>query len=186
MAARPLGIYCAVEPLEQGQDLVKSGSIFKPIGSASVAFVYGKVLACGRDVRDIQPGDVVVYEVGSGHPGLSWVMDAETFGGQEGKYATLVPCYQRPLRVMSEDMEELQKRESRIKVLQELDENFGLKPEHQDELIRHSIAANRIMKSHECSATNRQYFTKRYKDPGKGRGIIGVVEVAEEDTILDQ
>lgn len=186
MAARPLGIYCAIQPLDQGEDLVQSKGIFLPIGSASAAFVYGKVLACGRDVRDILPGDVVVYEAGSGHPGLSWVIDADTFGGEAGKYATLVPCYQKPLRVMSEDMEELKRREDRIKVLQNLDENFGLKPEHQEELMRHSIAANEIMKKHESAATNRQYFTKRFKDPGKGRGIIGVVDVAEEGAILDQ
>ena len=186
MAASPLGHYCAIEPIEQGDDIIKDGSLWLPVVHSSAAFVYGKVLACGRDVRDIQPGDIVVYEIGSGHPSLRWVMDAETFGGEEGKYATIVPCYQQPLRVTSEDMEELRQREERVRVLQQVEDDFGLKKEFHDELMRHSIACKKIMERQENSATNRQYFKKRFKDPGKGRGIIGVVSVEEEGAVLDQ
>lgn len=185
MAARPLGHYCAVEPLEQGKDILKDGSLWLPSISASAAFVYGKVLACGRDVRDIRPGDIVVYEIGSGHPSLTWVLEADTFGGDGDKHATLIPCYQRPLRVTSDDMEELRQREERVRLLQGIEDDFGLKPEFHDELMRHSIACSKIMERQERSATNRQYFTTRFKDPGKGRGIIGVVSVEEEGAILD-
>lgn len=185
MPARPLAHYCAVQPLEQGEGLVKEGSIYKPFGSAAAKFVYGKVLACGRDVRDIRPGDVVVYEVGSGHPSLSWVIDAETFGGDEGKFASIIPCYNRPLRARTEDFEELRLREVRVRELQELEEVRGLSEKDHDELMRHSIACKEIMDRQGESATNHNYFKVRFKDPGKTRGIIGVVEREEGHSILD-
>tara|TARA_A200000159_G_scaffold137664_4_gene138057 strand:- start:2047 stop:2415 length:369 start_codon:yes stop_codon:yes gene_type:complete len=101
MKARPLGNYCAVEPVYQGDTLQKIGKILVPyhVPDRINQALIGRVLATGKNVSGVTEGDIVIFEKHSGHPGQTWKIESTVFGGDEGKFAILMPCW----KVVPED-----------------------------------------------------------------------------------
>lgn len=99
--ARPLGDWIAVEPEFQGEGDVQdafSGLWLPEVHKAWADAVYATVLAVGRRAPvEIQPGQRVVFQRFSGHPGQTDPLAAEVFGGSPGRFAALVRVVDGPI-----------------------------------------------------------------------------------------
>ena len=83
---RPLGDWVAVQALPPEQ----RGSVIIQTFARGVKYNRGRVLRLGRLARGLEVGDVVWYEAHSAHPGQTWAIAAERFGGDEGADAFLL------------------------------------------------------------------------------------------------
>ena len=174
MRARPLGNYCAVQPDDHTTE-TSSGIILTKSHSVTPEVVFGTVLMCGRDVIAVSPGDRVVYESQSGHPEQWEPFAADIFGGDEGKFAYLIPCYKRTFGSSSEAMQELKDRKERLEKLKARYDKGETDSELKREMVLHRRRMNQIMDEQSRSGRNMKAFDIRLHDPGKGRGILGVV-----------
>ncbi len=175
MKARPLGNYCAVQPLDE-QPGSSSSIILTNTHTVSAHVLFAKVLKVGKCVEAVSEGDLVVYEAQSGHPEQWEPIDAAVFGGEEGKDAFLIPCHKKTIGSSSTDMQELLDRKARVQPLIEIVRKGGGDKEMKREIRLHTQEINRIMDKQAKSGRNMNAFERRIEDPGKGRGILAVYE----------
>ena len=177
MPSRPIGHYVAIQPIKAslgGES--KSGIILTGTHTVTPDVIFGKVISVGKKVEAVSAGDTVAYETQSGHPSQAQPLDAEMFGGDAGEEAYIIPCHIRTIGSSSQDMQEFIDRKTRMQPLVEILKNGGGDPEMKREVILHTREINRIMEKQSQSGRNMKAFGRRIEDPGKGRGVLAVVE----------
>ncbi len=176
-SARTLGIYCAVEP--DSQDETVSGSIVLSHGARLRRnFLIGRVLSVGKDVRDaVSVGQRVIYERESAHPSQTGPIDAQLFGGSEGKFAVVLPLYSSALKSVSELEEELIKRQDDVQRLMIKGDQVGLS---EEDIAALEIHEKRVRALDEMRTGRARGQTKRkIADNAKGSGIVAVLTEME-------
>lgn len=177
MPARPLRNYVAVQFLKEGaENISESGIILTSSHTVTPEVVIGKVLAIGSSVEAVKPGDVVMYEAQSGHPSQWAPLDAAMFGGEEGEDAYVIPCHKKTIGSSSSDMQEFMDRKARLEPLLEIVKNGGGDKEMRREISIHNREISRIMEKQAKNGRNMKAFSKRIEDPGKGRGVLAILE----------
>jgi len=177
MPARPIGHYVAVQPLNSSLgETTDAGIILTKSHTVTPDVILGRVIAIGKKVEAVSVGDVVAYESQSGHPSQRAPLDAAMFGGEEGEEAYVIPCHVKTIGSSSQDMQEFIDRKARVQPLTEILKNGGGDAEMRREVILHTRAINRIMEKQARSGRNMKAFARRIEDPGKGRGVLAVVE----------
>ena len=177
MPARPIGNYVAVQYIKEGMDDVSDyGIIVTQSHTVTPDVVIGKVLVTGGTVDAVKPGDIVMYESQSGHPSQAAPLDAEMFGGDEGEQAYIIPCHKKTIGSSSTDMQEFLDRKARVKPLIDIVKDGGGDAEMRREIAIHNREISRIMEKQAKGGRNMKAFSRRLEDPGKGRGILAILE----------
>jgi hypothetical protein len=177
MLARPINHYVAVQHLQDGFDAIsKHGLILTKSHTVAPDVVIGRVLSVGGRVEAVKPGDIVAYEAQSGHPSQWEPLDAKMFGGDEGEDAYIIPCHKKTIGSSSADMQEFIDRKARLEPLIEIMKNGGGDDEMRREASIHNREISRIMEKQARGGRNMKAFRRRIDDPGRGRGVLAVVE----------
>ena len=176
MKARPIGNYAAVEPITQ--DTFEGSSIVMPAINKHGRWLRGRVLALGsKVVGDVSVGDEVVYEAQSAHPKQSEALDAAMFGGTDGGYCFLIPVLTGSLRSAASLDREVAIRKNEMKRLEALGDTRFLSHAEAAEYGRHENQVAQLMGRRRELARGPQWDP--WKTPGRGAGIVGIVEETE-------
>ena len=174
MTARPLKHYVAITPKRNKDNTYSGTSIVMPtFAHRQGQYLSGTVIAVGRDVDAVAPGDVVVYERQSAHPGQTGKIDAETFGGNPGDDAFLVPCYPRALPSVASIDEEIDLRNRSISDLRQASSYEELSKEDRERFARQSYHIEQLKRKRTQCARGSKEDGALAKS--KGRGIVAVL-----------
>ncbi len=172
--ARTLGHWCAVEPDSQGEQNI-NGVILSLDSRYRRNFLIGKVLCVGPKAKAyLSVGSRVVYERESGHPSQTGPIDAALFGGEEGRFAVILPLYPSALDSVADLEEELLKRKADVEKMGAKADSVGLTESDFDQLAVHEIKIKYL----EDRRTGRARGVTRRKiaDGAKGSGIVAILE----------
>lgn len=173
MKAKPLGNYAAVEPITR--DTFEGSSILMSTINKHERWLHGRVLALGSRVEsDVKVGDEVVYEAQSAHPKQNAALDAGMFGGTEGGQCFLIPVLTGSLRSAASLDREVALRKKEMQRLESLGDTRFLNDEEASEYGRHERRVQELTDRRRELARGPQWDP--WKTPGRGAGIVGIVE----------
>ena len=174
MGARPLGNFVAVTPCNQGRETYEGSNLIN-LGLTKTRgnYLSGTVLAVGKLVEAVKPGDRVVYEIQSAHPGQDKAISAEVFGGNDGDWAFLIPCYHEALPSVASIDTELELRNKSIEGLRSAASFEALSDVDQELFAKQSHHIERLKRErtrHARGASDDTILSK-----ARGRGIVAVI-----------
>lgn len=177
MRARPLGMYAAVEPIES--KTFEGTNILMTAKTRHSRWLKGRVLAVGSGVgEEVSVGDEVLYEAQSAHPGQSAPIAAELFGGTDGKNCYLIPVMKQSLRSASSLDKEVAIREREMKRLSDLGDTRFLNDAEASQYGRHEKRVSELKEERRELARGSKWDP--WKTPGRGAGIVGIVQESED------
>ena len=176
--ARTLGIYCAVEPDNQGETVTGAGVVLSLDSRLRRNFLTGTVLCVGPKVSDqVSVGQTVVYERESAHPSQTGPIDASIFGGSVNRYAVVLPLYPSALKSVADLEEELVKRKADVDALATKAETQSLT---DDDVAALEVHERRVRELDEMrTGRARGQARRKLNDNAKGSGIVAILEAKE-------
>lgn len=175
---KPTRGYVAVEPLTQRTGAVKVGSVFLSQQLVK-ATLRGRVLAIGEGVRELQVGDMVAYERQSAHQHQTSPIPAGYFGGEEGKFAVLVPAGRYAEDTSSTDTE-LLKRKAALEELKQTWRNKAVPKDVQWQAEKHAYEIERLHAKKRRGGRTKAFTRSDQAGKVVNQGIVAVISQEEE------